>query len=138
MHDFYSERIGKLQARVNKLHSLLSEEDYKQHESTKLLARIYHATQSTIPDNPNNPDYFLKGNLSKFRRFKRGIKRYRLIFCFTNNPAIILYLYINDNDHLRKEGDKNDPYKEFEALLSADVFSHDPLDPKMKKWIKEA
>ncbi len=134
-HDFFRNRISLLKSQVIKLQRILPPEQYVQHELTKLLARLFFAIEETIPENPNCSHYFLRGTLSKFRRFKKGLQRYRLIFCFSNHPQIILYLYINDKDHLRKEGGKNDPYREFENLLNSGVFSHDPSDQKMQKWI---
>lgn len=79
----------------------------------------------------------MHGVLKKYRRYKQGLKRYRLFFIFSNNPTLIAYLYINDEKHLRKDGDKNDPYKEFSKLCNKGVFSDDPKDPKIQKWLHE-
>ena len=130
-HDFFRERIIHLTVQVRKIKSTLAPEDYKQHETVKLLGRIVRASQEIIPQNPNQPDYFLKGSLSKFRRYKQGIKRYRLIFCYSSKPPVIVYLYINDQDHLRQEGSHNDPYKEFTRLVKSGVFNHNPHAPNM-------
>ena len=116
---------------------LFSTEDFKKHESTKLLARITKAYVEIIPQNPNHPDYYLRGMLSKFRRYKRGLQRYRLLFCFSQQIPIIIYLYINDKDHLRKDGGINDPYKEFSDLIKRGIFSSDPHDPIMQQWISK-
>lgn len=132
---FYLDRIIQLKRRVHGLYDILQKEEFLQNENVKLLARLQRAILDTIPENPNRIDYMLKGPLSKFRRFKQGLQRYRLIFCFAKNAPIIVYLYINDDEHLRKDGDKNDPYEEFNNLLNKGFFSHDPDDPKMEKWI---
>ena len=58
------------------------------------------------------------------------------MFCFSNEPRLIVYLYINDEKHLRKAGDKNDPYEEFKKLVKRQHFSHDPRDPNLQKWIQ--
>lgn len=138
-HDFYRNRLQKLRSTVLKLKAKLPTAQFLQHESTKLLARLYNATDNFIPQDPHCSDYYLKGALSKFGRFKRGLQRYRLIFCFADKPLpIIVYLYVNDKDHLRKDGDKNDPYEEFEGLVQAGLFSHNPHDPKMKKWLYDS
>lgn len=136
-HVFFIERVKQLIDEVEKLSITLPREKYLVHESTKLLARITRAHIETIPANPNLPDYYLKGVLAKFRRYKRGLQRYRLLFCFANTPPIIVYLYCNDKDHLRKDGSKTDPYNEFVTLVNRGIFSHDPQDPNMQKWIKE-
>jgi len=44
--------------------------------------------------------------------------------------------FSNDEKHLRKAGDKNDPYEEFANLVKKDYLSHNPDNPKIQKWIK--
>ncbi|MCH8218598.1 MAG: type II toxin-antitoxin system YhaV family toxin, partial [Planctomycetes bacterium] len=85
---------------------------------------------------PNKREYQLKATLKKFRRYKRGLKRYRLFFCFSSRPPIILYLYLNDEKHLRQAGSKKDPYEPFKGLVSRGIFSHDPSDEKIQAWIR--
>lgn len=136
-HDFYANKIQRLKETVKELYQKLPFEQYRQHEIVKLAARIRQADQEIIPINPNKPEYMLKGELKKFRRYKQGLQRYRLLFCFSNSPKIILYLYINDELHLRKQYDKNDPYEEFKRLVSKKIFSHLPEDPNTQKWIRE-
>jgi len=135
-HDFYFQRIAKLKEQVKELRNKLSNEEFRQHEIVKLAYRIREADQEIIPQDPNRPEYSLTGNLKKYRRYKQGLQRYRLFFCFSNHPKIILYLYLNDERHLCKAGDKNDPYEEFRRLVNKEYFSHNPGDPKIQKWIK--
>ncbi|MBU1627556.1 type II toxin-antitoxin system YhaV family toxin [bacterium] len=136
-HNFYYQRIVKLKEQVKKLRNKLSDREFKQHEVVKLACRIRKADQEIIPEDPNRPEYYLKGDLKKYRRYKQGLKRYRLFFCFSNQPRIILYLYLNDERHLRKAGDKNDPYEEFKKLIAKGYFSHSPDDSKIQKWIRD-
>jgi len=135
-HDFYFQRIAKLKEQVKELRIKLGNEEFRQHEIVKLAYRIREADQEIIPRDPNRPEYRLTGNLKKYRRYKQGLQRYRLFFCFSNQPKIILYLYLNDEKHLRKAGDKKDPYEEFKRLVAKGYFSHNPDDPKIQKWIK--
>ncbi|MBU1007436.1 MAG: type II toxin-antitoxin system YhaV family toxin [Candidatus Omnitrophica bacterium] len=135
-HAFYYQRIAKLKDQVKKLRSRLSNEEFKQHEIVKLAYRIREADQKIIPQDPNRPEYRLTDGLKKYRRYKHGLQRYRIIFCFSSQPRIILYLYLNDEKHLRKAGDKKDPYEEFKKLAAKKYFSHNPNDPKTQKWIK--
>ncbi len=135
-HDFYFQRIAKLKDRVKELRNKLSNEEFRQHEIVKLAYRIREADQEIIPQDPNRPEYRLTGNLKKYRRYKQGLQRYRLFFCFSNQPKIILYLYLNDEKHLRKDGDRNDPYEEFKSLVKKEYLSHNPADSKIQKWIK--
>jgi toxin YhaV len=135
-HDFYFGRIVKLKDQVKKLRGRLDDKEFRQHEIVKLAYRIRQADQEIIPQDPNRPEYHLTGSLRKYRRYKQGLQRYRLFFCFANRPEIVLYLYLNDEKHLRKAGDRSDPYEEFKRLVTKEYFSHNPDDPKIQKWIK--
>lgn len=137
-HQFFHDRVLALIDSVETLSLTLSEQQFKQHPQTKLLARIVTAYSKTIPENPNLKEYFLCGSLSKFRRYKAGLQRYRLIYCFSQAIQIIVYLYVNDENHLRKDGSKTDPYQEFEDLVKKGIFSADPDDPAMKLWLKNS
>ena len=135
-HVFYYERIAQLKEQVKGLYRKLSKEEFKQHEIIKLAYRIRKADQEIIPQDPNRPEYKLRGDLRKFRRYKQGLQRYRLFFCFSDHPKIILYLYLNDEKHLRKAGARKDPYQEFKKLVTAGSLSHNPNDPKIQKLIR--
>lgn len=135
-HKIYADRITEIVNIVKQARIKLSKDDYIRHPSVKLLARLAAATLKIIPCDPNCRDYLLKGPLSKFRRYKARLQRYRLLFCFSNKPSVIVYLYINDDRHVRKDNDKNDPYQEFQALVEKGVFSSDPSDLKMHQWIR--
>lgn len=135
VHEFYRERVELLKQRVAKLKRTLSEKDFLQHEVVKLAFRIRRATFEVIPDDPDKPEYKLKGPLKKYRRYKQGLNRYRLMYFFSEQPPIIVYLYINDEKHLRKDGDKNDPYQEFSRLVDKGVFTADVSDPRAKQWV---
>ncbi len=136
-HMFHGKRVNALYETVKGLKETLEPEVFKQHPTVKLAARIRRAECDTIPDDPNRPDYRLSGDLRKYRRYKQGLSRYRVMFCFANEPIkIILYLYINTPKNLRKAGDKNDPYEEFKRLVRSGTFGHDPQDKKMKEWVR--
>ncbi len=135
-HEFYHERIGRLKEQVRDLHQKLSEEEFKRHEIVKLAYRVRQADTEIIPRDPDRQEYRLAGELKKYRRYKQGLQRYRLFFCFSRHPKMILYLYLNDEKHLRKDGSKTDPYQEFKRLSKRGYFSHDPQDPKIQKWIR--
>lgn len=135
-HDFYFQRIARLKEQIKELRGRLDDEEFRQHKIVKLAYRIRQADKEIIPQDPNRPEYHLTGSLKKYRRYKQGLQRYRLFFCFSNRPEIILYLYLNDEKHLRKAGDKGDPYEEFKRLTAKKYFSHTPADPKIQKWVK--
>lgn len=133
-HEVYFQQIQQLKSRVKELKERLEPEEFKQHETVKLAVRIREAERE-IADDPNRPEYLLREELRKFRRYKRGLGRYRIIFCFSNRPPIIIFLYLNTKASLRKEGGRHDPYEEFKSLLRRGSVSHDPTDPKIQKWI---
>ena len=135
-HDIFAQRIDGLKEQVRKLHDTLPKEEFIHHETVKLAARIRKATLEIIPEDPNRSDYLLSGELRRFRRYKQGLQRYRIIFCFSNKPRIIIYLYLNDRDHLRKQGGRTDPYEEFKKILRAGKLSYDPQAPQIQKWIQ--
>ena len=136
-HDYYFHRIKELTVQIRELHKVLEPDQFIQHPAVKLARRIREADRNIIPQDPDRPEYHLTGELKKYRRYKQGLQRYRLFFCFSNQPKIILYLYLNDEKHLRKEGDKNDPYQVFKKFISQGLFSHDPENQKIQRWIRE-
>ena len=135
-HELYYQRITNLKEQVKELRRNLSDEEFRQHEIVKLACRIRQADQEIIPQDPDRPEYRLTGELRKYRRYKQGLQRYRLFFCFSRHPKMILYLHLNDESHLRKAGSKTDPYKEFERLVGKGYFSHDPQSSKIQKWLR--
>ncbi len=135
-HELFAQRIGELKEDVKKLYDTLPKEEFIHHETVKLSARIKKATLEIIPEDPNRSDYLLSGELRKYRRYKQGLQRYRIIFCFSNRPSIIIYLYVNDRGHLRKQGARTDPYEEFKKMVRSGEFSHDPQASQIQKWIQ--
>jgi len=137
VHECYEKPVNELKEHVKKLRKKLSIDDFKRHPDVKFTARLRKASLETIPKNPDEKDYKLHGNLRKFRRYKQGLKRYRMFFSFSNTPPIILYLYLNDKSTLRKAKDKNNPYEIFSKKVEKGEFSSDPSDPKIQEWIKD-
>ena len=137
IHQFLSRRIAALKIQVKELKETLDKNTYQQHPLVKFAYRVRRAIEEIIPENPDRPEYRLTGELRKYRRYKQGLQRYRLFFCFSNQPRIILYLYLNDERHLRKEGDKNDPYEVFKKFVKQGVIiSYDPENQAIQKWIQ--
>jgi toxin YhaV len=97
--------------------------NYKSHPKTRLLASIYKSITETVPANPDHPDFRLGKTLgaaySNWRRVKKGMPdRYRLFFRFASKPIkVIVYVWFNDDDTLRKAGAKTDVYAVFQRML---------------------
>jgi toxin YhaV len=100
---------------------------YKAHPKTKLLASVYQAITQQVPANPDAPEFRLGKTLgtataanTHWRRVKKGLPdRYRLFFRFASSPVkLIVYVWFNDEDTLRKAGAKTDVYETFKRMLS--------------------
>jgi toxin YhaV len=112
----------------------LAEKDpngYKTHPKTKLLASVYRAVTKLVPANPDAPEFRLGKTLgaanTNWRRVKKGLPgRYRLFFRFASNPVkVIVYVWFNDEDTLRKAGSKADVYETFKRMLAKGVVPSD-------------
>jgi toxin YhaV len=74
-----------------------------------------------IPANPGH-ECWQQGNTlgPDFRMWKRakfGQNRFRLFFRYDSSAKVIIFVWVNNENTLRKEGDKNDPYAIFEKSL---------------------
>jgi toxin YhaV len=100
---------------------------YKTHPKTKLLASVHRAITQLVPANPDAPDFRLGKTLgadnTNWRRVKKGMPdRYRLFFRFASSPVkVIVYVWFNDEDTLRKAGSKTDVYEAFKRMLARGV-----------------
>ena len=136
-HKFYCDRVSSLKEHVRDLKQRLPQEEFRSHPDVKFAKRLRDASLEIIPEDPNLPEYRLKADLKKYRRHKKGLQRYRLFFCFSSTPPIIVYLYLNDKSTLRKEGAKTDPYAVFSKLAKRKKVSSYPSDPVLQHWISE-
>ena len=136
-HRMYCDRVAHLKDHIRDLRSELPEDAFRVHPDVKFAKRLRDATREIIPEDPNLSDYRLKGDLKKYRRYKKGLQRYRLFFCFSSQPPIIVYLYLNDEKTLRKEGAKTGPYAIFSKLVKNKKVSTDPSDPRLQNWISD-
>ena len=97
---------------------------YKTHPKTKLLASVYKAITQAVPANPDAHEFRLGKTLgvdnTNWRRVKKGMPdRYRLFFRFASSPVkVIVYVWFNDEDTLRKAGAKTDVYETFKRMLA--------------------
>jgi len=97
---------------------------YKTHPKAKLLASVYRAITQLVPANPDAPQFRLGKTLgsasTNWRRVKKGMPdRYRLFFRFASSPVkVIVYVWFNDEDTLRKAGLKSDVYESFMRMLA--------------------
>ena len=96
---------------------------YKTHPKTRLLASVYKSITQLVPANPDHAGFRLGKTLgaeyANWRRVKKRMPdRYRLFFRFASNPVkLIVYVWFNDEDTLRKAGSKTDVYAAFRRML---------------------
>lgn len=115
--------LDELEATVTQL-AQNDPKGYKAHPKTKLLASVYKAITEAVPANPDAPEFRLGktqgANNSNWRRVKKGMPdRYRLFFRFASIPVtVIVYVWFNDEDSLRKAGAKTDVYETFKRMLA--------------------
>ncbi len=118
--------LDELEAVVTKL-AVDDPAGYETHPKTKLLASVYRAITQLVPANPDSPDFRLGKTLgsdnTNWRRVKKGMPdRYRLFFRFASSPVkVIVYVWFNDEDTLRKAGSKTDVYETFKRMLARGV-----------------
>ncbi len=118
--------LDELEATVTEL-ARKAPATYKTHPKTKLLASVYRAVTALVPANPDSADFRLGKTLgadnSNWRRVKAGMPdRHRLFFRFASNPTkVIVYVWFNDEDTLRKAGSKTDVYEVFKRMLARGV-----------------
>jgi toxin YhaV len=97
---------------------------YKSHPKTRLLTSVYKAISRAVPANPDHADFRLGKALgteyANWRRVKKGMPdRYRLFFRYASRPVkVIVYVWFNDEDTLRKAGSKTDVYEAFRRMLA--------------------
>lgn len=122
-------RLNQLEQEVQKIQQK-SPNNYQQHPTTKLLASVLRVITQQVPANPDNADFRLGKTLGDqytvFRRVKKGMPdRYRLFFRFASETISIVYIWLNDQNSLRKEGSKTDVYAVFRKLLDKGIV---PID----------
>jgi toxin YhaV len=93
---------------------------YKQHPQVKLLAVIRRLLLEIIPADPNGHALQLGNTLGPEHRHWRRAKfsgRFRLFFRFHSATRTIIYVWMNDENTLRKSGGRTDPYAVFYQML---------------------
>jgi toxin YhaV len=84
-----------------------------------------------VPANPDAPEFRLGKTLgsdnTNWRRVKAGMPdRYRLFFRFASTPMkMVVYVWFNDEDTLRKAGSRTDVYEAFKRMLARGTVPSD-------------
>jgi toxin YhaV len=93
---------------------------YGSSQIAKLFSAVYRLAFREIPAEPGAPRFRQGGTLGKQHQFWRRAKflgRFRLFFRYNSDARIIVYVWLNDESTLRKEGARTDPYHVFREML---------------------
>ena len=121
--------LDELEATVTEL-ARKDPDGYKTHPKTRLLASVYRAVTELVPGNPDAAHFRLGKTLgtgnTNWRRVKAGLPdRYRLFFRFATSPVkVIVYVWFNDEETLRKAGSRTDVYETFKRMLTRGVLTN--------------
>ncbi|WP_301152126.1 type II toxin-antitoxin system YhaV family toxin [Metapseudomonas otitidis] len=117
--------IQRLDALVADIEALILErpDDFERHPLYKLFEKVDDALHVRVPADPGSRAFYLGNTLGKenrhWRRVKEGLpNRYRLFFQYHGDaPKRIIYVWLNDEATLRKDGARTDVYVVFRAML---------------------
>ncbi len=89
----------------------------------KLLGHLRDLMFDKIPQAPDAPAFrhggALRGGRREWFRAKTGNGRYRLFYRFDSRARIIVFAWVNDDEHLRTIGARSDAYAQFGRMLDA-------------------
>jgi mRNA-degrading endonuclease RelE of RelBE toxin-antitoxin system len=80
---------------------------------------LQEAVKITIPHDPLNKDFALRGHLSNIFRLRKG--RMRIMWIASSDKRRVCILFISET--LRKDGDVNDPYERFKKLFLSGSYN---------------
>ncbi|HEY9676853.1 MAG TPA: type II toxin-antitoxin system YhaV family toxin [Drouetiella sp.] len=120
-HSLFKSELNKLIVASEKIKAK-EPDSYGEHPTVKLLAKILKLITEEIPGDPGHECWNLGNTLGKeYRHWKRAkFGRYRLFFRYRKDKKVIVYVWVNDTNTQRKDGDRNDPYAIFARGLERD------------------
>lgn len=123
LHPLFGKQLTGLTNAVEQL-AASDPAGYLAHPKTKLLATIRRLILETIPANPNASEFRQGNTLGPDNRHWFRAKfheRFRLFFRFSSKQKVIIYVYVwvNDENTLRKRGAATDVYEIFKGMLTS-------------------
>jgi toxin YhaV len=100
--------------------SKVDPQGYRAHPTTIFLRDVRDIVLTEVPADPSHERYQQGNTLGKKYRHWRRAKfrsRFRLFFRYSSSQKIIIYVWLNNENSLRKEGGKTDVYTVFRAML---------------------
>ncbi|WP_292059436.1 type II toxin-antitoxin system YhaV family toxin [Brevundimonas sp. UBA5936] len=119
LHDSFRGDYERLRDEVAQLKAA-DPEGYVSHAKAKLFKRITDIISIEVPADPNAAAYQLGNTMgSTHRHWRRAkfLQRFRLFYRFDSRTKMIIYVWVNDENTLRKAGSKTDPYAVFKGRL---------------------
>ena len=134
-HPVFGRRYTELRSEARRLKRELPREQFVQHPLVRLAAVIHRLIVEIVPANPDAPEFRLRGGLARFRRARgRGLPpRYRLFWVFSQQARTVIFLYLNDETTLRKEGARTDPYVVFKQMVARGDIGPD-FEANLQAW----
>ncbi len=128
-HRLFRERFATLVAEVEAL-AQKNPKSYQHERSAKLLAALVDIIEKRVPSNPDAAEFRLGRTLGPFTNWRRvkhnGLPdRYRLFFQFRSSVKVIVFVWLNDEDTLRKREAKTDVYAVFRKMLESGKVPND-------------
>lgn len=94
---------------------------YQSRREAKFFAMVRDLVLKEIPADPAAPHFHqgktMGGSNTHWRRAK-FMRRFRLFFRYHTAPKTIIYVWLNDENTLRKAGASSDVYSVFAAMLA--------------------
>jgi toxin YhaV len=130
----------RLRAEVERLRAK-DPANYRQHPTTIFLRDLRDIVLSQVPSNPDHKRYRLGKTLGAAYRHWRRVKfrgRFRLFFRYSSSHRVILFVWLNDENTLRKAGSRTDVYAVFQSMLERKQppTSWNDLLAACKKWFE--
>jgi toxin YhaV len=112
---------------------------YQSAPAAKFLKTVRDLVLTEIPSDPGAERYRQGNTLGTKNRHWRRAKfhgRFRLFFQYSEKHRIIVYVWLNDDGTLRKEGARTDPYVVFQGMLArgAPPSDWDALLVECESW----
>jgi toxin YhaV len=133
-HPLFTVRLEQITASIEK--AMANDPGgFHHHPAYKLFDAVSENILVNVPSDPAHVCYRQGKTLGRdfkhwFRVKKQGMPpRYRLFFQFRSEaPKSIIYAWLNDEKTLRKDGDKNDVYAVFTAMLQNEKMPNSYTD----------
>ncbi|WP_036771900.1 type II toxin-antitoxin system YhaV family toxin [Photorhabdus australis] len=118
-HSCVIQQLQKLHDAVKRAEKSASDK-FESNANVKLFRALSKLILDVVPSDPSRDEYRQGNTLGPtyrhWRRAKIG-RRFRLFFRYDSKAKVIVYAWVNDEETLRSEGSKSDPYAIFEKML---------------------